>query len=141
MLNDLSNDISNPYGHSRGSNSAHMLFIMKYDTETGMTRDIPYGRPFNRYMPTRFLLDLYSDDDARYEASFQEVYIANNPTASQRRPNQKVGDTAVVATRKAFPNAASKNYFVYDRNYTYAADGKVKDQLRYQKKGYHQRME
>jgi len=130
-LNDQANDISNPYGHSRGSNNGHMLFLMKYDTETGMIRDTPYGRPFNRYMPTRFLLDLYSESDARYEASFQEVFLANNPNASQRRPNQQVGDTAIVATRGAFPNATSKNYQVYDRNYTYNADGSVKDQLRY----------
>lgn len=130
-LNDQVNAISNPYGHSRGSNNGHMLFLMKYDSETGMIRSTLYGRPFNRYMPTRFLLDLYSESDARYEASFQEVFLANNPNASQRRPNQKIGDTAVVATRGAFSNAASKNYQVYDRNYTYNADGSVKDQLRY----------
>lgn len=131
LLNDLINSISNPYGHSRGSNNGHMLFIMKYDTETGMTRDITYGRPFNRYMPTRFLLDLYSDDDARYEGSFQEVWLANNTDASKRRPNQKVGDTAVLATRRIITDASSRNYQVYDRNFIYNSNGTVKDQLRY----------
>jgi hypothetical protein len=129
-LNDLSNGILNPLGHSRGSNSGHMLFLMKYDTETSMTRDITYGRPFNRYMPTRYLLDLYSLDDARYEGSFMEVWLANNPDASKRRPGQNVGDTAVVATRNVM-SAVGKNYTVYDRNAIYAADGTVKDQLRY----------
>jgi starch-binding outer membrane protein, SusD/RagB family len=68
-LNDLSNSTFNPYGHSRGSNNAHLLFLMKYDDRPGMVRDLPNGRPFNRYMPTRFLLDLFSDDDARYEGA------------------------------------------------------------------------
>lgn len=130
-LNDLLNNISNPYGHSRGSNSAHMLFTMKYDTETGMTRDIANGRPFNRYMPTRFLIDLYSDNDARYEGSFQEVWYANNTDASKRRSNQKVGDTAILATRKVITNASARNYQVYDRNFIYNTNGTVKDQLRY----------
>jgi hypothetical protein len=57
-LNDLSDPILNPLGHSRGSNNGHMLFAMKYDDQAGMFRDIANGRPFNRYMPTRFLLDL-----------------------------------------------------------------------------------
>lgn len=130
-LNDLKDNILNPLGHSRGSNSGHMLFLMKYDTETGMTRDLTYGRPFNRYMPTRYLLDLYQADDARYEGSFMEVWLANNPDPTKRRSGQNLGDTAVVATRKSL-NATGKNYSIYDRNAIYnAADGKVKDQLRY----------
>lgn len=131
LLNDLVNNISNPYGHSRGGNSGHLLFTMKYDTETGMLRDVFYGRPFVRYMPTRFLLDLYSDDDARYEGSFQEIWLANNPDAAKRRPGQEIGDTAILATRKAIGDAAARNYQVYDRNFTYYADGKIRDQGRY----------
>ena len=53
---------------------------MKYDDRPGMARDLVNGRPFNRYMPTRFLLDLYSDDDARYEGSFQQAWYANAAT-------------------------------------------------------------
>ena len=86
-LNDLANSTFNPYGHSRGGNNAHLLFLMKYDDLPGMTRDILNGRPFNRYMPTRFLLDLYGDNDARYEGSFNEVWYANattRPAASYR---------------------------------------------------------
>lgn len=129
-LNDLRDDILNPLGHSRGSNSGHMLFLMKYDTETGMTRDLTYGRPFNRYMPTRYLLDLFEDDDARYEGSFMEVWLANNPDPSKRRTGQNLGDTAIVATRRAV-SANGQNYNLYDRNAIYNANGTVKDQLRY----------
>ncbi len=124
-LNDKSDPILNPLGHNRGSNSGHLLYIMKYDTETGMKRDLANGRPFNRYMPTRFLLDLYSDADSRYEGSFKEVFYVNNPSGSL-----VAGDTAVYATRRAVPTQ-SKPYKVYDRNYIYNANGTVRDQLRY----------
>lgn len=124
-LNDKSDEILNPLGHNRGSNNGHLLFLMKYDTETGMQRDLGNGRPFNRYMPTRFLLDLYPEGDSRYAASFKEVFYSNNPTATV-----KLGDTAVYATRRMVNNVG-KAYKVYDRNYIYASDGKVKDQLRY----------
>ena len=124
-LNDISDKILNPLGHNRGSNNGHLLFLMKYDTETGMQRDLANGRPFNRYMPTRFLLDLYPEGDSRYAASFKEVFYANNPTATV-----KLGDTAVYATRRAISNT-DKPYKIYDRNYIYASDGKVNDQLRY----------
>ncbi len=45
-------------GHSRGSNNGHLHFLMKYDDLPRMARITEYGRPFNRYMPTRALLDL-----------------------------------------------------------------------------------
>jgi len=112
-------------GHSRGSNNGHLMFIMKYDTETGMMRDTENGRPFNRYMPTRFLLDLFPAGDERYEGSFKEVFYVNNPIG-----NLALGDTAVYTTRKAI-NSSGKAYKIYDRNYMYQTDGKVKDQLRY----------
>lgn len=124
-LNDIQNNILNPLGHSRGSNTGHLMFIMKYDTETGMMRDIENGRPFNRYMPTRFLLDLYPEGDARYEGSFKDVFYVNNPIG-----NLSLGDTAVYVTRESI-TATDKAYKTYDRNYMYQTDGKVKDQLRY----------
>ncbi|MGJ1411301.1 RagB/SusD family nutrient uptake outer membrane protein [Sphingobacterium thalpophilum] len=127
VLNDKLNEISNPLGHNRGSNNGHLLFLMKYDTETGMVRDLANGRPFNRYMPTRFLLDLYPEGDSRYAASFKEVFYANNPKTTSVI---KLGDTAVYATRRAIGNV-NKPYKIYDRNYIYASDGKVNDQMRY----------
>ncbi|MCF0074695.1 RagB/SusD family nutrient uptake outer membrane protein [Dyadobacter sp. CY261] len=129
-LNDLANSTFNPYGHGRGSNNAHLLFLMKYDDRPGMTRDITNGRPFNRYMPTRFLLDLYSADDARYEASFMESWYANSSTLP---PGIAKGDTAVFCTKNEIPDAveASKKYQTYDRSDIYLTDGTVKDNLRY----------
>ncbi|QDK80991.1 RagB/SusD family nutrient uptake outer membrane protein [Spirosoma sp. KCTC 42546] len=129
-LDDLANTTFNPYGHSRGSNNAHLLYLMKYDDRPGMVRDILNGRPFNRYMPTRFLLDLYSDDDARYEGSFNEVWYANSTT---RPAGMNLGDTAVYCTRKEIPDAfeATRKYQTYDRSKIYNANGTVKDNLRY----------
>jgi hypothetical protein len=129
-INDLANTTFNPYGHSRGSNNAHLLFLMKYDDRPGMIRDLTNGRPFNRYMPTRFLLDLYSDNDARYEGSFMEAWYANSTSLPA---GISKGDTAVYCTRKDIPDAveASKKYQTYDRSKIYLADGTVKDNLRY----------
>ncbi|GAB2530774.1 RagB/SusD family nutrient uptake outer membrane protein [Spirosoma aerophilum] len=129
-LNDLVNTTFNPYGHGRGSNNAHLLFLMKYDDRPGMTRDIQNGRPFNRYMPTRFLLDLYGDNDARYEGSFTEVWFAN---ATSRPAGMNLGDTAVYCSRKEIPDAfeATRKYQTYDRSKIYNANGTAKDNLRY----------
>ncbi len=129
-LNDLANSTFNPYGHGRGSNNAHLLFLMKYDDRPGMIRDINNGRPFNRYMPTRFLLDLFSADDARYEGSFMETWYANSNTLPTGIAK---GDTAVYCTKLEIPDAVetSKKYQTYDRSDIYLADGTVKDNLRY----------
>lgn len=127
-LNDLFNSTTNVLGHSRGSNNGHLHFLMKYDNLPGMLRDIQYGRPFNRYMPTRFLLDLYSDADARYDGSFMELWKANS---TSRPAGMNLGDTAVVATRKSFTKPANKNYQVYDRNAIYNANGTIKNNLVY----------
>jgi len=126
-LNDLLDPILNPLGHSRGSNNMHMLYAMKYDDQAGMLRDIANGRPFNRYMPTRFLLDLYTDNDSRYEGSFQTVWYANGST---RPAGMKIGDTAIFATKKVFA-PAGKLYKIFDRNAVYNTNGTVKDQLHY----------
>ncbi|MHA4846136.1 RagB/SusD family nutrient uptake outer membrane protein [Flavitalea antarctica] len=129
-VNDLINTSLNPYGHSRGSNNGHLLFLMKYDDLPGLTRDLTYGRPFNRYMPTRFLLDLYSDDDARYEGSFMQAWLANS---TSRPAGMNIGDTAVYVTKKEIDDAyeATRKYRTYDRSKVYNANGTVKDNLRY----------
>jgi hypothetical protein len=125
--NDLIDPILNPLGHSRGSNSGHMLFAMKYDDQPAMIRDIANGRPFDRYMPTRFLLDLFSDNDSRYEGSFQTVWYANSTI---RPAGMKIGDTAIFATKNVYA-PVGKLYKTYDRNAVYNANGTVKDQLHY----------
>ncbi|MFV0506244.1 MAG: RagB/SusD family nutrient uptake outer membrane protein [Bacteroidales bacterium] len=64
----------------RGGNNLHLMYGMKYDVESGMTRDVENGRPFNRYMPTRFLLELFDQkNDQRYQGSFKTVWYMNTP--------------------------------------------------------------
>jgi hypothetical protein len=125
--NDLTDPILNPLGHSRGSNNGHLLFAMKYDDQPAMIRDIANGRPFDRYMPTRFLLDLYADNDARYDGSFQTVWYANSTI---RPAGMKIGDTAIFTTKNVYA-PVGKLYKTYDRNAVYNANGTVKDQLHY----------
>jgi starch-binding outer membrane protein, SusD/RagB family len=125
-------------GHSRGSNNGHMMFLMKYDDQPRLARITEYGRPFNRYMPTRALMDLYSDDDARYAGSYQETWFSVTKTSDANAGYPNIGDTAVIATRKVYSgakvvkDAAGKVLkTVYDRNSIYNADGTVKDRLHY----------
>jgi starch-binding outer membrane protein, SusD/RagB family len=125
-------------GHSRGSNSAHMMFDMKYDNLPRMARIIEYGRPFNRYMPTRALLNMYSSADARYDGSFRESWMAC--TSANGKPAAGgwsiPGDTAVIATRTTYAGLPSKvgkttGYVVYNINTIYKTDGSVNNMLVY----------
>ncbi len=130
-LNDLKDPILFPNGHGRGANNGHMLFLMKYDDQPGLTRDINYGRPFVRYAPTLYLVNLFNEqDDARFDGSFQTVWYANN---TSRPAGMNLGDTAVFVTRNVVSAAdqAKKNYRIYDRNKTYKADGSYLDNNHY----------
>lgn len=132
------NDIATtgyPYGHPRGSNNGHLLFLMVYDqvyTGTGsiLARDIVNGRPFNRYMPTRALLNLFDENlDSRYQGSFQTVWYAtkagtgaiNGTTTSV---SFKVGDTAIYCAKTSIPSGSLSNkYTTYDLSKVYASNG------------------
>ncbi|MDP4292490.1 MAG: RagB/SusD family nutrient uptake outer membrane protein [Bacteroidota bacterium] len=119
--NDLTTT-SYPNGHSRGSNNSHLLFLMVYDqvNTSCLIRDIPNGRPFNRYMPTRALLNLFDDaNDSRYSGSFQTVWYANKAAGSF-----KIGDTVVYCPKATIPVAQqSTKYTTYDYAKVYAANG------------------
>lgn len=69
----------------------HLYFLMEYDVLPGMTRDIANGRPWKRFRPTDFLLDLWDrDKDVRYDEGFTHVWYTNNPNETLQ-----TGDTAV----------------------------------------------
>lgn len=118
-----------PTGHPRGAHNGHLMFTMKYDDLPGMTRDVPNGRPFNRYMPTLFLLNLFNEQaDSRYNATFKQVWLCNNLKTAP--PGMKLGDTAVVCS-KYIVEPAGKSYRLYDRNVSYNADESGKDRTHY----------
>ncbi|MBF9221808.1 RagB/SusD family nutrient uptake outer membrane protein [Hymenobacter ruricola] len=130
-LNDLADATAYPNGHPRGSNNGHLMFLMKYDDQPGMVRDIANGRPFNRYMPSLFLLNLFDESkDSRYLATFKTAWIANVAVPG----SLAVGDTAILATKRVVSAAqkAAKKYRTWDQSAVYRANGTVGgDRLHY----------
>jgi len=62
-------------------NRGHLYFLHQYDIQPGMTRDIAGGRPFKRFRPTKYLLDLWEAArpiDNRYDLTYRHVWYANN---------------------------------------------------------------
>jgi starch-binding outer membrane protein, SusD/RagB family len=125
------NDIATqayPSGHTRGSNSGHMMFLMVYDQVASsiLTRDIPNGRPFNRYMPTLAYLNLFDPSkDTRYDGSFQYVWRANRAGTVNGNPFV-VGDTVAYTAKVTLTPAEmnSKKYTTYDISKVYGANGR-----------------
>jgi hypothetical protein len=134
-------------------NRGHLYFPMEYDILPGMIRDIANGRPFKRFRPTDYLLGLWGADrdiDNRYDATYKQAWISNNPnsipnwTAEEVALGAKkadgspavagekkfvVGDTAIYipgpAREAKFMSEAGKRgarYRVYTRNPAYAGD-------------------
>jgi hypothetical protein len=61
-------------------NRGHLYFLMQYDNQPGMVRDIANGRPFKRFRPTGYLLDLWEearDIDTRYDQTYKQVWYCN----------------------------------------------------------------
>jgi hypothetical protein len=86
-----------------------------------LSRNTNDGRPFNRYMPTLALLDMFDEtNDARYDASFQTVWYANKAASGFA-----IGDTAAYAAKTVIPASEmnSKKYTTYDVSKTYGANG------------------
>ncbi|MEH6307721.1 RagB/SusD family nutrient uptake outer membrane protein [Olivibacter sp. CPCC 100613] len=113
-------------------NNSHLHFIMVYDRQEGLERSIAYGRPFQRFMPSLHLLQLFDPvNDQRYDGSFQTVWFANKAGMqkgdSQVFPEMAFGDTAVLTRRDPVTieqaNWAKSRYRIYDRNNLYRADG------------------
>lgn len=113
-------------------NNNHLHFIMVYDRQEGLQRSIAYGRPFQRFMPSLHLLQLFdTSTDQRYDGSFQTVWLANKTGMqkgdSQVFPEMAFGDTAIVTLRDPVTSEqadrAKGRYKIYDRNSLYRADG------------------
>lgn len=83
--------------YDNGGNPAHLFFLMEYDKLPGMVRDDENGRPWKRFKPTNYLLNLYDLEDERYDATFTTVWFSNNPNSAP--PGVKPGDTAIWLPR------------------------------------------
>ena len=77
-------------------NKLHLYFGFPYDQEPGMLRDIPGDRPFKRFRPTTWLLNLWGNPattpDQRYQDLFKVTWTANNPNNT----GYKLGDGTVI---------------------------------------------
>jgi hypothetical protein len=102
----------------RGSNNAHLFFIMLYDkaNTSPLLRDINGGRPFNRFMPTLAYLKMFDQTaDSRYKGSFQDTWVANKVATGYA-----LGDTAVYTPNAVVASAnLSKKYVTYDLSKIY----------------------
>ena len=83
-------------------NKLHLYFGYPYDLEPGMVRDIANDRPFRRFRPTVWLLNLWDrTKDGRYDDIFKNVWFVNNPADTRipkdasGKPRLSLGDTSV----------------------------------------------
>ncbi|MBC7920186.1 MAG: RagB/SusD family nutrient uptake outer membrane protein [Ferruginibacter sp.] len=95
---------SDPLTNGPG-NQTHLYFGMEYDVQAGMQRDVLNGRPFKRFLPTNYTLNVvYKDrvNDSRYKKTFKDTYLSNRPGTytnvfdnSKRTVTFVSGDTAI----------------------------------------------
>lgn len=69
---------------SGNGNNGHLYFGMEYDTQAGMQRDVFYGRPFKRFRPTDYTLNVVFKledrvNDSRYKKTFRDTWLCNRP--------------------------------------------------------------
>lgn len=78
-----------------GGNSTHLYFVFDYTKNPAMVRDVENGRPFQRFMPTNYFLNMWDrENDSRWEGSFKTVWIAN-ATGEINGQTVNPGDTSI----------------------------------------------
>lgn len=132
----VSNSAENPTLNFDGNaNRLHRWFMSRYDQFPGLELSLEYGETGDRrLMPTLALLDFYDETmDARYDATFREVWIANADftwdaasVAQYGKDPSLVGttliagvDTALYITKKSIDNEALLPYVAIDREAVY----------------------
>jgi len=134
----VSNSVNPGLNYDDNGNRSFHVFAQAYNGRPGLVNDVRVGYGYEsnrRLMPTLTLLDYYNDAiDSRYDASFQEVWIANAPstftwtaaTATTYNKDASVigktiapGDTAMLITKKVIADKRTRKYVVYDRNDIY----------------------
>lgn len=73
------------------------ILLLKYDVNIpALVRAIKYGRPYSRFKPTQFALDLYDEAiDSRYQAYWRDTWYAIIDAE-----NIAIGDTAFYLPKK-----------------------------------------
>ncbi|MEB2779094.1 RagB/SusD family nutrient uptake outer membrane protein [Algoriphagus sp. C2-6-M1] len=65
-----------------GGNNAHVFFLMEYDVQPGMQRDVENGRPYKRFRSTDYTLNtIFADrvNDSRYKNTYVDHFLSNKP--------------------------------------------------------------
>lgn len=80
------------------NNNGSLFYFREFYVQDvpGMIRDVQNGRPWIRYSPTPWMIDVAFADkvnDQRYDASFQTVWLVNSETTDPP-PARSLGDTA-----------------------------------------------
>lgn len=139
----VSNSVNPGSNYDDNGNRYFHVFQAPYNGKPGLVQSLAYGYENNRrLMPTLSFLNLFDETkDARYNAVFQEVWMANSTapftwTAGNIAAYGKSadvigktinpGDTAMLITKQVIPDKASRTYVVYDRNDVYNANGSIK---------------
>ncbi|GGH26083.1 RagB/SusD family nutrient uptake outer membrane protein [Dyadobacter endophyticus] len=129
-----------PNNSGGADNVLNHMWVPQYENQPGMKRDVRYGRPYIRCVPTRWLTDTAFADrtnDTRYGKTFQTVWYSNNASSISRWPATlppgapanaqpgglkfSVGDTAIYMPGKDVSNAAvaaAPYLLIPPRNYT-----------------------
>ncbi|TDH27482.1 RagB/SusD family nutrient uptake outer membrane protein [Segetibacter sp. 3557_3] len=140
ISNSASNTASN---YDNNANRMHMWYLPQYASRIGaLVQSLQYGADQRRLQPTRALLDMYNEDiDARYEGSFQEVWLTNSAAnyiwsaadVATHRKNANIAgrilrpglDTALYITKRGISGESALPYLVFDRDTMYNANGTI----------------
>jgi hypothetical protein len=119
-----------------GGHHGHLMFGMQYDVLSGMTRDIENGRPFRRYAPTKYLIDVFNENvDERFFGTFKTTWFVNNPTdlyhvMTKIVKDKKSGDTDTTIFKVEYTTFAENEYIDRDSAIIYIyKDGKPNDTI------------
>jgi hypothetical protein len=138
----ISNSTNTAIDYDANANRLHAWFLTQYSNKPGLVQSIAYGYDNQRRLqPTRSLLDLFNEQiDARYAASFQEIWIANTNytwTAAQAATYGKsasvVGkteaagkDIALQITKGIITDKPNTPWVTVDRNDLFNPNGTIK---------------
>lgn len=133
----ISNTPNNlPSNYDNNGNRMHLWYLMQYSGKiAGLIQSLDYGNDGQRRLQaTLTLLDYFDETkDGRYNASFQEVWLANvnytwtaadatryGKDASIVGRQVRAGiDTMLLVTKKSIDNESTKPYLISDRDSTY----------------------
>jgi len=138
----VSNSTNPTINYDLNGNRLYQVFQARYNGKPGLTQSLDFGfENSGRLMPTLSFLNYFNENiDSRYEASFQELWIANTNftwtaalAATHRKHPSVVGkviragiDTALLITKKVVPNHRFSPYIVVDRDSVYNANGTIR---------------